>query len=199
MKLPWIVKFNQRFARKEIQISQWINFVIASCPGVWNILAWLLSSHLTSFQLSVMLSQDQHHRDEDCQRTKAAIKKLSFESFELNKQSIPGVSVISPAPSSVSQGWYTIYCKPPSRPRTRHRLLLHYHWLVPRHHGDGRVVITMVYWLLEDPAISQHLPQLSTELNLTLLHFWGDSRQDKAVLFISETSSALTNHLHWEL
>ena len=108
MKLPWIVKFNQRFARKEIQISQWINFVIASCPGVWNILAWLLSSHLTSFQLSVMLSQDQHHRDEDCQRTKAAIKKLSFETFELNKQSIPGVSVISPAPSPVSQVWYTV-------------------------------------------------------------------------------------------
>ena len=28
MKLPWIVKYNQRFARKEIQISQWINFVV---------------------------------------------------------------------------------------------------------------------------------------------------------------------------
>ena len=170
-----------------------------------------------------MLSQDQHHRDEDCQRTKAAIKKLSFETFELNKQSIPGVSVISPAPSPVSQVWYTVNLLHGPEPGTG------YYYTntgsCPPHPGDGRVVITMVYWLLEDPAISQHLPQLSTELNLTLLHFndimrgmkfliflnvfqifehfqnwfWGDSRQDKAVLFISETSSALTNHLHWEL
>ena len=56
---------------------------------------------------------------------------------------------------------------------------------MPRPPGDGRVVIIMVYWLLEDPAISQHLPELSTELNLTLLHFKDIMRGMKFLNFLN--------------